>query len=83
MRDLVLLRFTLRAMRELGQGAARSVQVAPHRLVWHAGPQPLNGQAVHDLITDGWVRPSPDDHTIRITAWPNFAGSNPNGGHDG
>ena len=60
MRDLALLRFTLMAMRDLG---------------WRSGPQPLNGQAIQDLVADGWLRQSNDRRDVWIDAWPSFASS--------
>ncbi len=73
MRDLTLLRFTLHAMRDLGSGAARTVRDGRGHHAWHAGPQPLNAQAVQDLIEDGWIRRSVDRRKVRIDAWPSFA----------
>lgn len=50
---------------------------AGHDAPWHAGPQPLNGQAVQDLIADGWLQVSEDRRDVWIVAWPNFAGHDP------
>lgn len=77
MRDIALLRFTLRAMRELGNNEARLVRVTRNHHAWYAGPQPLNGQAVQDLIADGWVKRLDNGRTLTIDAWPLFAGPAP------
>jgi hypothetical protein len=72
MRDLALLRFTLEAIRELGDSDAGVLRVGPGHQGWYAGAQALNGQAVQDLIAD-WLRQSADGHEVRIDAWPGFA----------
>jgi hypothetical protein len=72
MRDRRLLTFTL-AMRQLGNDQARAVQDGRLRQSWYAGPQPLNTQAVRDLLNDGWLRPVPGGGEVRIDAWPSFA----------
>ena len=78
MRDLDLLRFTLRAIREFGHDVARVVRDDGGRgLFWYAGPQPLNEQALQDLIGDGWLRLSADKREVRIDAWPSFAAAAP------
>jgi hypothetical protein len=64
MRDLALLRFSLEAIRELGDGGAGVLHVGPGHQGWYAGAQPLNGQAVQDLIGDGWLRQSADGHVV-------------------
>jgi hypothetical protein len=53
MRDITLLGFTLLAMRDLGEGHAQLVREDRNHQGWFAGGQPLNGQAVRDLIADG------------------------------
>ncbi len=73
MRDIALLRFTLLAMRDLGEGNARLVRDDRNHQGWFAGGQPLNGQAVQDLIADGWLRRDGDQCDVRIDAWPGFA----------
>ncbi len=73
MRDIPLLGFTLLAMRDLGEGRARLVREDPNHQGWFAGPQPLNAQAVQDLIADGWLRRDGDQSNVRIDAWPSFA----------
>ena len=75
MRDLALLRFTLQAIRDLGQGIARLQQVSRSHRAWYAGPQPLNGQALQDLLDDGWLRKSGDGRMMQIDVWPGFATS--------
>ena len=72
MRDIALLGFTLLAMRDLGKGRARLVRQDRNHQGWFAGPQPLNGQAVQDLIADGWLRKDRDHCDVRIEAWPSF-----------
>ena len=81
-RDISLLGFTLRAMRDLGEGRARMHRDRQHHHSWFAGPQPLNAQAVQDLIGDGWLRQVADNYEVRIDAWPSFATST-EGGHHG
>lgn len=73
MRDLALLRVTLHAMRESGGGRAHAVQDGRNHRAWYAGPQPLNSQALHDLLADGWLSRSTDRSALHIDAWPSFA----------
>ncbi len=73
MRDITLLRFTLRAMRDLREGGARMHRDGRHQHNWFAGQQPLNTQAVQDLIDDGWLRRDANRVEVRIDAWPPFA----------
>ena len=74
MRDLKLVAFTLLAMRQRGGGAAQLVQDGRPAPGWCAGAQPLNGQAVRDLLSDGWLYPvRADSGEVRIDAWPHFA----------
>ena len=75
MRDLALLRFTLQAIRDLGEGVARVVQIGHGDRAWYAGPQPLNGQALQDLLADGWLQQDAKAGTLRLDAWPSFATS--------
>ena len=78
MRDSNLLRSTLRAIRQHGGGMARIAPDGARRgALWLAGSQPLNEQAVQDLLADGWLRRSADRHTVKIDAWPAFAGVEP------
>jgi hypothetical protein len=72
MRDITLLVFTLLAMRDLGEGRARLVREDRNHQGWFAGAQPLNAQAVQDLIADGWLRRDGDRSDVRIDAWPSF-----------
>ena len=61
-------------MRQLSGGAAQLVQGGRPAPGWYAGAQPLNGQAVRDLLSDGWLRPvRADTGEVRIDAWPHFA----------
>jgi hypothetical protein len=73
MRDRSLLAFTLLAMRQLGDDAARLVRDGRPSLRWYGGAQPLNDQAVRDLLNDGWLRLVPGRAEVRIEAWPRFA----------
>ena len=78
MRDPDLLCFTLRAIRDLGDNSARVVQDDAGRgLFWYAGPQPLNSQALQDLVGDGWLRLSADKREVHVAAWPSFATTTP------
>jgi hypothetical protein len=72
MRDITLLRFTLLAMRDLGEGRGRLVREDRNHQGWFAGGQPLNGQGVQDLIAEGWLRRDGDHCDVRIDAWPSF-----------
>jgi hypothetical protein len=72
MRDLALLRFTLTAMRAFG-GDRAHWQDGRGACGWHAGSQPLNGQAVQDLVADGWLLKSSAGNEVWIDAWPSFA----------
>ena len=56
MRGRSLLAFTLLAMRQLGNDAARLAREGRPSLRWYARPQPLNHQAVRELLNDGWLR---------------------------
>ena len=74
MRDRRLLAFTLLAMRQLGDDAARRVRDGRPPLRWYAGPQPLNDQAGRDLLNDGWLRfVRGSGAEVRTEAWPRFA----------
>ena len=76
MRDRKLLAFTLLAMRHLGDDGARLVEDGGSLLNWHAGPHPLNTQAVRDLLSDGWLRPVPGrSGEVQIDAWPSLVGT--------
>ena len=78
MRDTDLLRATLRTIREHGGGKARIVpDGARSGTLWLAGSQPINDQAVRDLLDDGWLRRLPDRLTVQIDAWPSFADTEP------
>ena len=83
MRDVTLLSFTLHAICDLGEGMARIAQPGKAFRQWHAGPQPLNAQAIGDLLADGWLRLSQDGCEIRIDAWPSFATIKPGDGRHG
>ena len=74
MRDLRLLAFTLLAMRQLGDNRARLVKDGRVSPDWYAGSQPLNEQAVRDLLNDGWLSPvEGNTGEVHIDAWPTFA----------
>jgi hypothetical protein len=46
-------------------------------LAWLAGSTPLNGQAIQDLLEDGWLKRDGDGKRLVIDAWPSFAGDDP------
>ena len=74
MRDLLLLAFTLLAMRQLCCDRAHLVRDGRASPTWYAGWQPLNTQAVQDLLNHGWLRRAEDGRSeVRIDAWPSFA----------
>ena len=74
MRDRQLLALTLLAIRQLGEGRARVSREGQSCPSWHAGPQPLNAQAVRDLLADGWLRPvGGGEDEVQLDAWPSFA----------
>ncbi len=77
MRDISLMTFTLHAIKRLGDGAARIVTGGGGETGWYAGPQPLNSQALWDLVGDGWLTMAADRRAVRIDAWPGFAGADP------
>jgi hypothetical protein len=83
MRDLVLLAATLHKIRQQGCGVARPLPDCPHGFAWYAGSSRLNGQAMSDLIEDGWlVCATGTDHAI-IDAWLSFANEDAGPGHAG
>jgi hypothetical protein len=69
MRDVALMTFTLHAIRMLGGGTAHVVTRQGPDTGWYAGPQPLNGQALWDLIGDGWLTVERGQRAVRIDAW--------------
>ena len=74
MRDIDMMAATMRRIHDCGAGYTRRLQACPHAFVWLAGNAALNGQAVSDLIADGWLSsPARTDHA-HIVAWPPFAG---------
>ncbi len=77
MRDVSLMTFTLHAIRGLGDGGARNVKGGRGEAGWYAGPQPLNSQALWDLVGDGWLTMAANRRAVRIDAWPSFAGADP------
>ena len=78
MRDITLMSITLHAIRTLGDGQGRRGHGAGGPDVyWYAGPQPLNGQALWDLVNDGWLAMADDRRSVRLKAWPSFAGDDP------
>ena len=77
MDDTGLLSSTLCAIREHG-GVARVVPDGARRgALWLAGSQPLNDQAMQDLIAGGWLRRSDDGRTAQIEAWPSATVTEP------
>jgi hypothetical protein len=77
MRDIALMTFTLNAIRMFGGGSAHVVRGSKREAGWYAGPQPLNSQALWDLVGNGWLTMGSDRHAVRIDAWPSFAGTDP------
>lgn len=75
MRDLILLAATLRAIRR--SGGANRAPAGQSGYAWLAGSAPLNGQAVQDLIEDGWLILEGQGTRLVVDAWPSFAGYNP------
>ncbi len=74
MRDIDMMAATMRRIHDSGAGCAHRLQACPHAFVWLAGSAALNGQAVSDLIAEGWLsNPARTDHA-HIVAWPPFAG---------
>jgi hypothetical protein len=74
MRDIERMARTRHSIRKSGRGLARRIETSPHGFIWFAGNSMLNGQAVSDLIANGWLfNPAGTDHT-HILAWPRFAG---------
>jgi hypothetical protein len=71
-RDVGLLSKTLRVIRDDG-GDVAIRHVVAGRCEWRAGATALNGQAINDLIEDGWLRAAADRSSARIDAFPNFA----------
>jgi hypothetical protein len=73
-RDIDTMAVTMRSINGCGSGFARRLQARPRAFVWLARSVALNGQAVSDLIADGWLsNPAGTDHA-HIVAWPLFAG---------
>jgi len=74
MRDMDMMAATMRRILGCGGGFAHRCQARSRAFVWLAGSVALNGQAVNDLIADGWLsNPAGTDHA-HIVAWPLFAG---------
>src|SRR5580700_7263579 len=74
MRDIDMMAATMRRIQGRGGGFAHRLQACPRAFVWLAGSVQLNGQAVSDLIADGWLsNPAGTDHA-HIVARPPFAG---------
>ncbi len=78
MRDIPRLAATLRQIAAEG-GLARRLSARPRGFTWCAGPTVLNGQAVSDLIADGWLSdPEGTDHShiVAFPSWLSEGGSN-------
>jgi hypothetical protein len=74
MRDVDMMAAAMRRIQGCGGGFAHRLQACPRAFVWLAGSAALNGQAVSDLIADGWLsNPAGTDHA-HIVARPPFAG---------
>ncbi|SPE35604.1 hypothetical protein SBBP1_870006 [Burkholderiales bacterium] len=70
MRDIDTMAAMMRRVRYSGAGSAHRLQTSTHAFAWLAGSAALNGQAVSDLIADGWLsNPTRTDHA-HIVAWP-------------
>jgi hypothetical protein len=74
MRDVDMMAVTMRRIRGCGGGFAHRLQACPRAFVWLAGCAPLNGQAVSDLIADGWLSNSAGTDHAHVVAWPLFGG---------
>lgn len=59
MRDITLMADTLRSVWMHGEGRAECLPACPRGVVWVAGDRRLNGQAVADLLADGWLERYP------------------------
>lgn len=55
MRDLNAMAEALRNVWMQGHGIARRLPACPKGFTWFAGAVRLNGQAVMDLMADGWL----------------------------
>ena len=78
MRDIPLLAVTLCEIAAEG-GFARRLAARPRGFAWFAGSTALSGQAVSDLIADGWLSgPEGTDHThiVALPPWAPEGGSN-------
>lgn len=75
MRDLSLLAETARLIQANG-GRIRTVRTESIGARFVAGEHQLNGQAVGDLLNDGWLTPDgPRDY--RMDTIPSFAADTP------
>ncbi len=74
MRDIDLMAATMRRMHDSGVGCAYRLQTCPHAFVWLAGSAVLNGQAVSDLIADGWLSHASRTDHAHIVPWLQFTG---------
>jgi len=73
MRDIDMMAATMCCIHDSGAGCAYRLQTCPHAFVWLAGSAALNGQAVSDLIADGWLSNSARADHVHMVAWPPFA----------
>ena len=74
MRDVDMMAATMRRIHDSGAALLTGFKHARDAFVWLAGSAALNGQAVSDLIADGWLsNPARTDHA-HIVARPPFAG---------
>jgi hypothetical protein len=74
MRDVDMMAATMRRIHDRGAGCAHRIRARPPAFVWLARSAALNGQAVSDLIADGWLSNPAGAAHAHIVAWPPFAG---------
>jgi hypothetical protein len=74
MRDVDMMAATMRRIQGRGGGFAHQLQARPGAFVWLAGSVALNGQAVSDLIADGWLFIRAGTDHAHIVARLPFAG---------
>ena len=75
MRDPALLAATLCTICRAGVATRATAEQSGH--TWLAGSALLNGQAIQDLLEDGWLQRQREGDCLFIDAWPSFAGEDP------
>lgn len=78
MRDPALLAATLCTIRRAGVATRATAEHSGQ--TWLAGLALLNGQAIQDLLEDGWLQRHREGDCLFIDAWPSFAGDDPGPG---